>query len=100
MPSANTSLFQNKRFTVLAYYLHGKGSVFVASCKVTVPKCMDVMEGEALALLHAIQRMLELHPEHVIFEVDSKGIVDKLPTLFDVYDLWSILHEYRTLMDS
>jgi len=32
--------------------------------------------------------MLELHPEHVIFEVDSKGIVDKFPiSLVDVYDL-------------
>lgn len=45
--NANTSLFQNKRFTVLVYYLNGKGGVFVASYTVTVPKCIDVMEGEA-----------------------------------------------------
>jgi hypothetical protein len=96
--NVNTPLFQNTRFTVLAYNLNGKGGAFVASYTVTVPKSMD---GEALALLHAIQRMLELHQEHVIFEVDCKGIVDKFPTsLFDVYDLQSILHEYRTLMDS
>jgi hypothetical protein len=55
---------------------------------------MDVMEGEALAILHAIKRMTELHPKDVIFEVDGKGIEDKFPnSLFDVFDLWFILHE-------
>jgi len=58
---------------------------------------LDVSEGEAIGLLYAIRWVKEHNLSNVIFELDSKRVVDNFhSTRNDVSDLGAIIRECRT----
>jgi len=62
---------------------------------------LDVSEGEALSLLYAIRWAKEQNFNKVIFELDSKRVVDSFhSTRNDVFDLGAIIRECRNTFSS
>jgi len=62
---------------------------------------VDVTEGEAIGLLYAIRWATEQNLNNVIFELDSKRVVDSFhSTRNDVSDLGAIIRECGTTFSS
>lgn len=59
----------------------------------------DLIQGEALGLLHALSWVVQLSLPSVIFEMDCKSIVDRVLTeVANVFEVGFILTECKTLL--
>lgn len=66
-----------------------------------LPSLTNTLEGEASYLLHAMHWTISLGPVNVIFELDSKTVVDHLLSpKVDICELGAILKECSTVLSS
>jgi len=72
-----------------------KGSFVLAKIEWILP-ILKVDEGEDLGILFAIRWLKDLHINNVIFELDSKRVVDSFHSnCRDEYELGAIIRECR-----